>query len=228
MREQEEELKAAREEIQRREAMEKKAAEKEIARREAIEKEVIKRKALYDESEEESSSRAKPKVAKLGQRQTLSVEELLALEMSRQKTTPPKPRTERKSLIDEDELLFNAARMAGNELSRVRLFEGLPHIRESFSRPSTPSSTFSSSLMDRTNKSTRSASIDGLHATVNGYQVALAPQTPLGLGRSLSRTEQRIRQTGARGLAYKPIANLLNTPKDKGKQKVSKRKKAAS
>lgn len=227
LKQQEEELKAAREEIRRRETMESKAAERDIARREAIEREVVKRKALYDEREEETSSRNTSKIARLGQRQTLSVEELLALEMSKQKVTPPRPRMEQKSLIDEDELLFNAARMAGTELSRVRLFEGLPFLRESISRPSTPSSTFSSSLMGRTDKYTRSASVDGSHATVNGYEVALAPETPLGLGRSLSRTEQRIRQTGARGLAYKPITNLLDTPEDKGKQKVSKRRKIA-
>ncbi|EER27387.1 SAC3/GANP family protein [Coccidioides posadasii C735 delta SOWgp] len=218
MREQEEELRAARREIEKREAIERKAAEKEAARKNAIEKEVAKRKALDGENEEEQS-RGKAKMAKLSPKQTLTVEELLALELSKQKAAPPKQATERKSLIDEDELLFTAARMAGRELSRTGLFDGIPQLPESVSRPSTPASSFSSSIMGRASVSSREIS-DGQHAMVNGYKVALAPETPLGLGRSLSRTEQRIRLTGAHGLAYKPIANLLRTPNEKGKQRA--------
>ncbi|EEP79362.1 predicted protein [Uncinocarpus reesii 1704] len=221
MKEQEEELRAARREIERMKANEQKTAEKEAARKSAIEKEIAKRKALSEANEEES--RGKSKIARLNPRQTLTVDELLALELSKQKAAPPKPCPQQKSLIDEDELLFSAARMAGRELSRIGLFDSVPQFRESVSRPSTPSS-FSSSVLERVNNFSRSTGSDRLHATVNGYKVALAPETPLGLGRTLSRTEQRIRQTGAKGLAYKPIANILNTPDEKGKSISSKRK----
>ncbi|WEW56441.1 actin cytoskeleton and mitosis protein [Emydomyces testavorans] len=228
MKEQEEEIRAAKQEIERREAAEQKAVEKEFARKEAIEKEVAKRKALYEENEEEVLSQGKSKMARLSPEQSLTAEELLARELSKQKATPPKPRTEQKSLINEDELLFSAARMAGRELSRINLFDGLPRLRESVSRPSTPSSPLSSSVLEQAKKRNRSASIDGLHTTVNGYEVALAPPTPLGLGRTLSRTEQRIRQTGAKGLAYKPIASILKTPGGQRKQKTSKLNKSLS
>ncbi|KAG0155990.1 hypothetical protein PDIDSM_3166 [Penicillium digitatum] len=41
-----------------------------------------------------------------------------------------------------------------------------------------------------------------LNRTTRGYEVAYAPDTP---GRPMSRTEQRIRRTGARGLAHVPL-----------------------
>lgn len=60
---------------------------------------------------------------------------------------------------------------------------------------------------------------------VNGYPVALAAPDAdeiLGLGRSLSRTEQRIRQTGAHGLASIPVP----TPgKEKVKSKTKEKRK---
>jgi hypothetical protein len=57
----------------------------------------------------------------------------------------------------------------------------------------------------------------------HGYDVAYAPDTPLGLGRTMSRTEQRIRRTGAHGLAYLPLdfSRVHNKSQD-DKNKFSK------
>ena len=57
------------------------------------------------------------------------------------------------------------------------------------------------SLSQASTTSSPHPSTSGL-AMVNGYEYLPGPEIP---GRSLSRTEQRIRRTGARGLATKPI-----------------------
>ncbi|KAI1971254.1 actin cytoskeleton and mitosis protein [Ophidiomyces ophidiicola] len=219
--EQERELLAAQQEIDRREKAAREAAGREIAKQQAIEREVAKRKALGGEDEEEDVflARGKPKMAKINATKSLSVDELLALELSASKAAPPKPRTEQKSMIDEDELLFTAARIAGRELSRVGLFHGLPQFQGSASRHSTPS--VSSPVADPVSGNNHSN--ENSRAIVNGFEVALAPPTPLGLGRTLSRTEQRIRNTGAKGLAYKPIMNVLESRSKKEKQKAMTR-----
>lgn len=107
-------------------------------------------------------------------------------------------KTARQRQIDEDELLFSAARIAAEQLrTGPKLFDPVDASdprRYSYS----PNSSFSAST-----PYAKSASPPvGPH---HGYKVAYAPDTPLGLGRTMSRTEQRIRSTGGHGLAYKPL-----------------------
>lgn len=118
--------------------------------------------------------------------------------------------------IDEDELLLSAARIAAESLRTG------PSLLESFHEYPEPRpasrSRFSRSL---SSVSDLSRSQSPSQARVNGYDVALAPDTPLGLGRTMSRTEQRIRLTGGKGLAFKPL-NLTpprNVPKKDKKEK---------
>lgn len=102
--------------------------------------------------------------------------------------------------VDEDELLLSAARIAAESLrSGPRLSDGL-----SINYTDAPRSSFSP-------RSSLSSSLPPLSGSqspqyhVNGHDLALAPDTDLGLGRTLSRTEQRLRLTGGKGLAYKPL-----------------------
>ncbi|KAL2839939.1 SAC3/GANP/Nin1/mts3/eIF-3 p25 family-domain-containing protein [Aspergillus pseudoustus] len=112
-----------------------------------------------------------------------------------EKPEPPKP-----NQVDEDEILLSAARIAAESLRSG------PRLLDAFSAPSTyepwrssfsPGSSVASSVAFSRSQSPQQF--------VHGYDVALAPETNLGLGRSLSRTEQRIRLTGGKGLAYKPL-----------------------
>lgn len=119
--------------------------------------------------------------------------------------------------------------------SSIQSFSG-----DSYSRSHTPGtgtkgmSEFSKSNDVNINSASDStSSVNGVRNSVsnppvrlvNGYPVALAaPDTDetLGLGRSLSRTEQRIRQTGAHGLASIPVP----TPgKEKVKSKTKEKRK---
>lgn len=115
-----------------------------------------------------------------------------------QKPEPPKPKPNQ---IDEDELLLSAARIAAESLrSGPRLTESWPSYyseppRSTFS----PASSFSSSMPPLSGSQSPHQS-----PRVNGHDLALAPDD-LGLGRTLSRTEQRLRLTGGKGLAYKPL-----------------------
>ncbi|OJJ80249.1 putative leucine permease transcriptional regulator (SAC3) [Aspergillus glaucus CBS 516.65] len=122
---------------------------------------------------------------------------------------PVEPEPELKyNKIDEDELLLSAARIAAESLrSGPRLSDSWPGYynhnhterpRSSFS----PASSFSSSMPPLSGSQSPSYSS---HHHVNGHDLALAPDADLGLGRSLSRTEQRLRLTGGKGLAYKPL-----------------------
>ncbi|KAL4884138.1 hypothetical protein BJY04DRAFT_182932 [Aspergillus karnatakaensis] len=128
------------------------------------------------------------------------IESLTARKPAEKKAEPPKPNN-----VDEDELLLSAARIAAESMrTGPRILDGYPASspfepwRSSFSPGSSAASyTFSRSQSPQ-------------QPSMNGYHVALAPDTDLGLGRTLSRTEQRIRMTGGKGLAYKPL-NL--TPK---------------
>lgn len=106
-------------------------------------------------------------------------------------------KTARQRQIDEDELLFSAARIAAEQLrTGPKIFD--PSADSDQRRFSySPSSAFSASTPYAKSVSPPVGS--------HRYQVAYAPDTPLGLGRTLSRTEQRIRSTGAHGLAYKPL-----------------------
>ncbi|KAK2770238.1 hypothetical protein FQN53_005658 [Emmonsiellopsis sp. PD_33] len=224
-RQQEEELRATKRDIARLEAAERKAAEQAKTRREQIEKDIAKRK-VTDAEDNEPARRSYS--ASSGTSETpLTVEELLNLDRSRQKPAQPKPLpppAPTKPAIDEDELLLSAARMAATTLASGKHFwHDLPDFRESMSPASTP--RFSRSSMGPPSSKGASRSP---HILVNGYDVALAPETPLGLGRTLSRTEQRIRQTGAKGLASLPIAPSPSGGKGKltnGKVRKHKRQK---
>ncbi|GMG05212.1 unnamed protein product [Aspergillus oryzae] len=130
--------------------------------------------------------------------------------MTRKPAAEPKPEPPKPSQVDEDELLLSAARIAAESLrSGPRLIDSWS-TRPSEPRRSSfsPRGSFSSSYSFSRSQSPQSL--------VNGHDLALAPDTDLGLGRTLSRTEQRLRMTGGKGLAYKP---LDFTPKKKRKSK---------
>lgn len=98
--------------------------------------------------------------------------------------------------VDEDELLLNAARIAAEQLrTGPKIFDSLATYRE----------PRRSSYSPRTSLGTPTPYTQSASPPPHGYQVAYAPDTPLGLGRTMSRTEQRIRATGGHGLAYKPL-----------------------
>ncbi|KAK2875658.1 hypothetical protein FQN49_001516 [Arthroderma sp. PD_2] len=213
-RELEQELQAGQREIARRQAAEKRASNQEAARRASIEADITKRKADDFTSEPETSYKRASKAARLTPEDELSVEELMKVDRPRHKrpqTSNPQPS---KPAIDEDELLLSAARLAAHTLSQgARLWDEAPDFSQSVS-------SASSSFFGKSSIGSR-PSFDGPRAIVNGYDVALAPSSPLGLGRTLSRTEQRIRSTGAKGLAFKPITPALKPSKknkDKGKE----------
>ncbi|EED18123.1 leucine permease transcriptional regulator (SAC3), putative [Talaromyces stipitatus ATCC 10500] len=131
----------------------------------------------------------------------------------------------RTSQIDEDEMILSAARIAAEQLKNgPRLFDGSSDYT-SYTHPFR-SSTFGRSVnSDSHLLSSLSSSVSSSspYARVNGYDVALAPETPLGLGRTLSRTEQRLRLTGGKGLAYKP---LQLTPEKATSSKQSNKKRS--
>ncbi|KAJ5647299.1 hypothetical protein N7490_003671 [Penicillium lividum] len=108
--------------------------------------------------------------------------------------------------IDQDELLLSAARIAAEQLKngpkifdsyRPSSFENTTDHHNSYN----PHRSFSASTSYSQSMSPPPPPVYPNH----GYQVAYAPDTPLGLGRTLSRSEQRIRRTGAHGLAYLPL-----------------------
>lgn len=108
---------------------------------------------------------------------------------------PPPPAA---PIVDQDELLLSAARVTADALAKgSHLWDSSPSPRTSLRPVHAPI----------TEPASRNASSPGKsRIRVNGYEVALAPESPLGLGRSLSRTEQRIRKTGARGLASRAFS----------------------
>lgn len=113
---------------------------------------------------------------------------------------PPEPQKPKYNQVDEDELLLSAARIAAESLrSGPRLSDGWSGYSTDLPRSSfSPGGSLSPSL----------APLSGSQSPqphVNGHDLALAPDTDLGLGRTLSRTEQRLRLTGGKGLAYKPL-----------------------
>ncbi|KAE8381393.1 SAC3/GANP/Nin1/mts3/eIF-3 p25 family-domain-containing protein [Aspergillus bertholletiae] len=130
--------------------------------------------------------------------------------MTRKPAAEPKPEPPKPTQVDEDELLLSAARIAAESLrSGPRLIDNWSTRSSELRRSSfSPRSSFSSSYSFSRSQSPQSL--------VNGYDLALAPDSDLGLGRTLSRTEQRLRMTGGKGLAYKP---LDFTPKKKRKSK---------
>ncbi|OJD21666.1 hypothetical protein ACJ73_06992 [Blastomyces percursus] len=220
-RQQEEELRAAELEIAKREAAEREAARHEAAKRELIEQDIAKRKADSIEEEDETS-REQYRASRRISEGLLTVEELLSLDRPRMnlkssqrpqaQPPPPASRSLTDSTINEDELLFAAARMAANTLANGKnLWHHVPEFGNSMTMPMSMSMSPAPASTPRFIRSSigpdSSKRTDGPHVLVNGYDVALAPTTRLGLGRTLSRTEQRIRQTGAKGFASLPIAS---------------------
>lgn len=127
-----------------------------------------------------------------------------------------KPEPPKTNQIDEDELLLSAARIAAEKLRRgPSLLDDLA--LSTYYEPSRPSysprSSFSSSIPPSRSVSAHS------HTSPSPYNIAYGPENT-GLGRSMSRTEQRIRMTGAKGLAYKPLD--FTPKKDKGKGREMK------
>ncbi|RAL02125.1 putative leucine permease transcriptional regulator (SAC3) [Aspergillus ibericus CBS 121593] len=173
------------------------------------------RKRVHEEPEEHAPLESGPKSHKLpkaevpiSQKKSLAsastkpLPKLPILEqiesLTARKPAEPKPEGPKSVQVDEDELLLSAARIAAESLrSGPKLLDGWSTSYEPRSSHFSPGSSLSPSLALSRSQSPQSY--------VNGYEVSLAPDTDLGLGRTLSRTEQRIRMTGAKGLAYKPL-----------------------
>ncbi|RDW74332.1 putative leucine permease transcriptional regulator (SAC3) [Aspergillus mulundensis] len=158
-----------------------------------------------------SSMKPLPKLPILEQ-----IESMIARKPAEPKPEPPKP-----SQVDADDLLLSAARIAAESLrTGPRLPTSVSATYDSWRSSISPGSRFSSVAFSRSESPQQSQS--GLSQSgMSGYEVAYAPDTELGLGRSMSRTEQRIRMTGAKGLAYKPL-NL--TPKKKKMRRTTPKK----
>jgi hypothetical protein len=167
-------------------------------------------------------ARPKPKKASLALASIAPLPTLPILEQVKKMTQIRKQEDEvestRASQVDEDELLLSAARIAAEQLRNgPRLLEHTPDY--SYLDP-----LRSSTYLGRSTSSARSSlNAPSPYARINGYEVALAPETPLGLGRTLSRTEQRLRLTGGKGLAYKPLQRTPDQETETGKK--AKRKK---
>ncbi|GES65908.1 80 kD MCM3-associated protein [Aspergillus terreus] len=120
--------------------------------------------------------------------------ESLTAKKPAEKPEPPKP-----SQVDEDEILLSAARIAAESLrSGPRLMDSWTTPPDTRRSSFSPRGSFGSPMSFSRSQSPHASS-------VHGYDLALAPDTDLGLGRTLSRTEQRLRLTGGKGLAYKPL-----------------------
>ncbi|PWY72892.1 hypothetical protein BO70DRAFT_364668 [Aspergillus heteromorphus CBS 117.55] len=146
---------------------------------------------------------ATPYKKSLAQASTKPLPKLPILEqiesMTARKPVEPKSEASKSVQVDEDELLLSAARIAAESLrSGPRLLDSWPTPYEPQSSSFSPGGSASSHFSFSRSQSPYSS-------YVNGYEVSLAPDSDLGLGRTLSRTEQRIRMTGAKGLAYKPL-----------------------
>ncbi|KAJ5992675.1 hypothetical protein N7451_008399 [Penicillium sp. IBT 35674x] len=111
-------------------------------------------------------------------------------------------RARRQREIDQDELLLSAARIAAEQLKNgPKIFDPHPSEITQHRHSYSPHRSFSASTPYSQSMSPPAPPVYPKH----GYNVAYAPDTPLGLGRTMSRTEQRIRRTGAHGLAYLPL-----------------------
>ncbi|KAL4947398.1 SAC3/GANP/Nin1/mts3/eIF-3 p25 family-domain-containing protein [Aspergillus filifer] len=146
------------------------------------------------------------------------IEKLTARKAAEEKPAePPKP-----NHVDEDDLLLSAARIAAESLrTGPRIVSSSSASYEPWRTSFSPASSVGSSA-----GAVFSRSESPNQSYISGYDVSLAPDSDLGLGKSLSRTEQRIRMTGGKGLAYKPL-NLTSSPKDSWNTNTpSKRRKA--
>ncbi|KAJ5785951.1 uncharacterized protein N7503_011163 [Penicillium pulvis] len=147
----------------------------------------------------------------LFQASTRTLPTLPCLETSKESTERKGPtdaeieaagRARRQREIDQDELLLSAARIAAEQLKNgPKIFDPHPSENTQDRHSYNLHRSFSASTPYSQSMSPPPPPVYPNH----GYNVAYAPDTPLGLGRTMSRTEQRIRRTGAHGLAYLPL-----------------------
>lgn len=129
-------------------------------------------------------------------------------------------RLKRKSVIDQDQLLLNEARIVASQLdSGPSLVESLlqsdlwKHAQEP-RRSSYGPSSFSRSTSYGHHSASYAQSASPPQRPRHGYDVAHGPDLPPGM--PLSRSEMRIRTTGAHGLANVP---LTFSPEQKAKMR---------
>lgn len=156
------------------------------------------------------------------------------------KKPAPEPESEavkkRQREIDEDEMLLNSARIVAEQLrTGPKIFDEMsPQSMAEYNayhtyweERSKRARSYSNSLSPSITPYAQSASPPQFPR--HSYEVAHAPDTPQGLGRTMSRTEYRIRMTGGHGLAYKPLdfsrssSREKDKHQDKGKGKVKSR-----
>lgn len=116
-------------------------------------------------------------------------------------------RLKRARQVDEDEIALSRARILAEKLrTGPGIFDGWTgKIREPRHDPNwNPIARMAEKYRARTMPQPTSYVPPplALNRTARGYEVAFAPDTP---DRPMSRTEQRIRRTGARGLAHVPL-----------------------
>lgn len=116
-------------------------------------------------------------------------------------------RLKRARQVDEDEIALSRARILAEKLrTGPGIFDGWTgKIREPWHDPNwNPIARMAEKYRARKIPQPTSyvAPPLTLNRTARGYEVAYAPDTP---NRPMSRTEQRIRRTGARGLAHVPL-----------------------
>ncbi|KAI5290753.1 hypothetical protein KEM52_000359 [Ascosphaera acerosa] len=171
-----------------------------------IEREISKEiESFRDTPSRPGTSMTGPYIERSPSETPLTIEELMDDQFRRSTSSLSTSRhTLTQSVIDEDEILLSAARVAAHKLAGGRrwLSDCTRTVGRAASGESSPL-RLSGHGPQPPHDGLRTAS-DGSRITVNGYDVALAMGKE-GLGRSMSRTEQRIRSTGAHGLATLPI-----------------------
>lgn len=135
--------------------------------------------------------------------------------------------------IDEDELLLNSARILAEQLrTGPKIFDGIsPQSlteynanRAYWQERGKRARSYSNSISPSITPYAQSASPPQFPR--HSYDVAYAPDTAQGLGRTMSRTEYRIRMTGGHGLAYKPLD--FSRSNGRGKDKPQDKEKGKS
>lgn len=180
------------------------------------------------ESEPEPAPKKKPKkslaFASVAPLPTLAMLEEIKKMVDSKPAVEPEPPAKASPQVDEDEILLSAARIAAEDLKNG------PSLLEPPAEYSRPDPLLSSVYLRRSFSSSASdlSRSQSPISRVNGYEVALAPESPLGLGRTLSRTEERIRRTGAKGLAYKPLPlppeKLAERASEKTRERANQKK----
>lgn len=137
--------------------------------------------------------------------------------------------------IDEDEILLNSARIVAEQLrTGPKIFDEMsPQTLAEYNayhayweERGKRRRSYSSSLSPSITPFAHSASPPQFPR--HPYEVAYAPDTPQGLGRTMSRTEYRIRMTGGHGLAYKPLDFARSKSQEKDKYQDKERDKGKS